>query len=293
MYLIHINEPFEPFLTIYPSFIYPLFDIVARDHLLVLRKSIGYIKNTVITIDMRRSIVSCENIDSIDQQVIEELLGLWFKPWNYLSDVERKYLNFIEKIIDKHGGVRIAISPKDRKWVFISVFLSRATSFHTNTVKWVKKIGLSGILDPFNTNYLSLGKNFQLKQINELLSNDSLRNTIQENLNRISSEKTAWKVRMNLVKIKYIGPKTVDALLLFSTRYSVFTPSDRHYKRFLKKFFNVELKPPIKSYCHLHTCYSCSYTSSCITGWSISQFGKLSGWLQTISYLLGNSKIVI
>lgn len=284
---IHLDEPYDFYLTLYPSFIYPLFEFTKRGSSYIIKKSIGALQGSSIIVD--------ENLvcyKGLDHRVVEEWLGLWFKPWSIIGDVEEKYLGFIENVLNKFSSIRIAISPLDRPWVFIAVFLSHNTSFHVNTVKWIKKIGSVNPVNPLDINPLVAGKNYQLVQLSEILDKHGIIKTIVSS-NKITSIKDAWRIRMKLLEIKYVGPKTADAFLLFTTRYSIFTPSDRHYRVFVSKYLGVRRNYPLKKYCKEYTCDSCPLAGNCLTGWSISVFGRLSGWLQTLSYLHGNKLITL
>ncbi|WFO75512.1 hypothetical protein J4526_01030 [Desulfurococcaceae archaeon MEX13E-LK6-19] len=287
-YKLIINEPYDVYLSFYPSFIYPLFEIRKKDSICILKKTIGMYKCSTISIKDNTVYFT-----GVNNSIVQEWLGLWFKPWLLLNEVDRKYLGFIENLVEKFSSIRIAISGEDKPWVFLSVFLSRNTSFHTNTVKWIRKIGSIEPINPFNIDPANVGGSYQLKQLAEILKTRSIVDKLVTLISRISTEKDAWKARANLLKIKYVGPKTVDAFLLFTTRYSFFTPSDRHYKSFIQSFLDRKLNLPLKKYCLRYTCFSCPYNGSCLTGWSISSFGRLSGWIQTLSYLYGNNKIAI
>ncbi len=287
--IIRVRGVYNPYLTLYPSFIYPLFTHKTIDGRYIVRKDIGVYKGLSITFSMGESYILVSR-DDIESSFIYDITGLWFNPRDYVVDVKSRYRVFVEELVDRLESVRIAVSRIDRGWVFTSVFLSRATSFHKNTVRWVRAIA-SRYIDPLECNPLIVGGNFQLKQLSRLLGmyKSVLRELVVNG--RIVCEEDAWLIRRELLRLKYVGVKTVDAYLLFTTRYSFFTPVDRHYIGFVKKFFRETLYSPRRRYCVIYTCYNCPFRDKCLCGWSISSFNMLSGWIQTIAYLYGNKLV--
>ncbi|MCD6488830.1 MAG: hypothetical protein J7K21_06370, partial [Desulfurococcales archaeon] len=162
--IINLEEHYDLCLTLLPSFIYPLFEMFNK---FSYKKIIGYCQDSILT--QKGDIIELSGCNN--PKVLYEWGGLWFDPVNYVSDVDHRYLIFVEKLIDKYHGVRMAISPIDAPWVFISVFLSRATDFYRNTVRWVRKIARKNPLDPFNIDPDIIGKNFQLQQL-KMIMND-------------------------------------------------------------------------------------------------------------------------
>ncbi len=285
-----LKTSYDPYLTFYPSFIYPLFKhrVYGRNYTIV--KAIGEHKGLAIRIE--------DNIVYIDRDVDERFLlditGLWFDPLAYVNDVKDAYSDFVLKLIEKYRCIRIAISPYDRVWIFISIFLSRATSFHRNTVKWIKELHDKCLYNnPLYCDPLVVGRNFQLRQLHELLEHslNALEDLLQPS--PVDDEDMAWFLRREFLRLKYVGVKTIDAYLLFTTHNSFFTPVDRHYIVFTRKFFKLELYPPHRNCCIRYSCHECPYRNRCLCGWSIGVFGRLSGWIQTLSYLYGNRVIVI
>ncbi|RLG84338.1 MAG: hypothetical protein DRO40_01485 [Thermoprotei archaeon] len=282
-----INEPYDPYLTIYPSFLYPFFDYINNYKKWV--KTCGYCKGAVI--EFRDNTILLHNCN--DDKVLPYWTGLWFVPRILLYDIEPRYMGFIENLVEKFEHIRLAISPQDPIWVFISVFLSRNTNFHTITVKWIKDIARFYENDPTGINVLKIGRSYQLRQLKELLGDKNLWSLIESIRSNYNNEKFCWKLRKTLISRRFIGPKTADAFLLFSTQCSLFTPADRHYLRFTRKYFGQKLVSPNKRYCLINTCYECPISGNCITGWSILAFGRMSGWIQTIAYLIGKKKITL
>ena len=281
---IKLPKQYNLSLTFYPSFTYPLYRFIGNKAI----KDIGVCSGTIFT--FYRDHV---NIDgSCDKDVIEKLLGLWFDPLEYIDSVNKRYRDYILDLVNRFNGIRLAISPSDRIWVFMAVFLSKATNFHANTVKWVRKIASIGLNNFIKNGYRSIGNSFQLKQLWHLLNESSIIDLL-ESFNPYNFD-DSWRLRRKLLRYKYIGVKTVDAFLLFATQFSFFTPIDRHYKKFLVQKLGLRgYREPLNDLCKLYDCRICPLSRKCLSYFSRRNFGKLSGWIQTLSYLAGNKLLNI
>ncbi len=271
-----INERIDLRLSLYPSFASALFIQLDNETLL---KDLGYGKG--LKIRVRCNEVVCEGV-LCDDELIKEWIGIWFNPYDYLDKVKRSRRWIIEKLINLYNGVRIITSSIDWKIILAAVFLSRRTDYHVNVVRWIKTIFKDTYIENTDTIIERIdvaGKSYQLKQLK--LSIDSLFN--------VNFNEEPWILRRELLLRKYVGPKVVDAFLLFTKKGSVFTPSDIHYQRFVKNLnlVNRKLGIPMKNMCLRYgaNCFDCPFRDNCLTGWSISVFGELSGWVQTIAYI--------
>ncbi len=284
VFSIELPKGYNLELTLYPSFTYPFYRSLGN----VLVKDIGVCRGTTFTFYSDRVVVE----GNCSRDTIEELLGLWFNPWNYIDDVDPEYRDYVQDLIERYHGVRLAISSEDKIWLFISVFLSRTTSFHTNTVRWIRKIALHGLDHFIREGYGFVGNSFQLKQLWILLNTTDLVKLISSFNPR--SLHNSWRIRRKLLKYRFVGVKTVDAFLLFSTPHSFFTPIDRHYKRFLMMRFQLRgYREPLSHLCRRYDCSFCPLASRCLSFFSRRVFGRLGGWIQTLSYLAGNRLVRI
>ncbi|NPA70487.1 MAG: hypothetical protein GXO26_06725, partial [Crenarchaeota archaeon] len=122
-----------------------------------------------------------------------------------------------------------------------------------------------------------VGNSYQLQQLADVI----------DQVLSIKLEDDFWIVRQNLLKIPYAGPKVVDAFLIFTKSTTSIAPSDIHYERFVKRFKIFEnFKKPVKSYCIRYRCYNCPISNKCLTGLSYKYIGRLSSWIQTVSYVI-------
>ncbi len=57
-----------------------------------------------------------------------------------------------------------------------------------------------------------------------------------------------WEPRKRLLRYRWVGTKTVDAYILFTTHCPAVASIDRHYRRFLLDYFSLPkyMKPPEK-----------------------------------------------
>ena len=272
-----INERIDLRLSLYPSFASVLFTQLDNETLL---KDLGYGKG--LRIRVHRHEVECEGV-LCDDELIKEWIGIWFNPYNYLDKAKRSKKYVIEKLIDLYNGVRIITSSVDWKIILVAVFLSRRTDYHVNVVRWVKTIFrdtyIENNIDTVIKRIDVAGKSYQLKQLKSSISS----------LFNINFNERPWSLRRELLLKKYVGPKVVDAFLLFTKKGTVFTPSDIHYQRFVRNLNLVDKKLgiPMKNICLRYgaNCFDCLFRNNCLTGWSISVFGELSGWVQTIAYI--------
>ncbi|MEM1749676.1 MAG: hypothetical protein QW369_05435 [Desulfurococcaceae archaeon] len=273
-----LSKPYDLVLTLLPSFTYPLFS--ERRGALV--KDYGYCRGMEIQRAESSIVVSgCSN-----EEFINEVLGLWYDPLNYLSDLSCSFKDLIEELVWSFRKIRLSISTMDKCLVFAACFLSRATNYYSNTVKWVRAIASVDLSSMRRADLSSISSSFQVRQFNYLLKNTDILEALVEANNDLS-ELTI--LRRRLLKYPFIGVKTVDAYLLFSTKHPIFTPIDRHYKSFTREFLGLkEYVEPRKDLCSNYYCWECPRRSRCLTWFSMNSFGRLSGWIQTIAYL--NSK---
>ena len=274
---IKLNRRINIPLSLYPSFASTLFRVEYSNSNVTLTKLIGYSVGAKITV--AKNEVVCEG--TCKPELLKEWLGLWFNPWTYINDVHRDIKPLIFKLIESYESLTLITSSVDWKIILIATFLSRRTNYHVNVIKWIRKIFSnveSDDLTKIKNRIRSTGRSYQLRQLVEVL----------EELYTINFNKNPWSIRRDLLEIKYVGPKTVDAFLLFSGKGSIFTPSDVHYARFAKRVLGIEnYVMPSKNMCLAYdgNCLKCPYANKCLTGKSIKLFGRLSGWIQTIAYV--------
>lgn len=263
-------------LTLYPSMIYPLFSRVGESE---YAKVVGRFHGTLIKI--ADSLAVAENPRGISTRVLEEWLGTWYDPLEEESRLPRSSRSRVAPLVEAYRGLRIAISSVDREYVFVASFLSQNTSFHSNTCKWI-----SALAEAYGSEFLSgpvefsrAGSSYQLARLERSYS---AYREVKEPLD-------PGELRIALMRIPGVGPKVADAYLLFSRRAPESTPCDVHLRRIVARLGLVEYSAlPAKSLCSRYYCWvesGCPRSGECLRSLLMSAYGKLSGFVQTASYL--------
>ncbi len=283
---ITLNKRIDINKLFYPSFILPLFEIDVETG--TLFKRWGYCRNLKIRRDDNNILVTHEERVCLDY--VDEILGLWFDINRYRRNISRNYLELIDRIMEMHGELGIATSSNDDIEIFSSIFLSRITDFHRNTVRWLRSIlSIHGSLDRilhlnnYNNIFKNISNSFQIRQlITALKDYIGVRDTVFRYRNYI------YDVKNTLFKIKFVGPKVVYAYILFILKNTSYAPIDRNFLKFLKTFAITQTligRIPQKRWCATYICELCKYREECTLHKVRSVFGYMSGWFQTIAYL--------
>jgi len=259
----------------YPSFILTMFEKRINTYI----KVCGIYKGLSIT--QYDNYIEVMYNGVVDNEYVGEVTGLWFDPDKYVNDVSSKFRDKVEELVKLVKFIRIATSRPDYLIILISTFLSRNTDYYTNVIRWVQKIcresGSVANLNPEDVR--RVGSSYQLQQLAEVL----------EQLKSVKLEEDFWKIRKCVLSIKYAGPKVADAFLIFSKITTCLAPTDIHYVRFVKRvgfFSDIDIVYPQKNYCLRYTCENCPRATRCLTGLSYRNFGRLSAWIQTVSYVI-------
>ena len=272
--LIELPKQYSLHDTLYPSFTYPFFEYNNK-----IVKVVGSFSGTVFY--FKKSLIEIQFRDSIPSRFIKEWLGLWFDPSEFVGVLSSTDRRIAETIVKTYRNIRLSVSTCDRDYIFVSVFLSQNTDFHFNTVRWIRK--LVSVYGPeflkANPRFSIAGDSYQLKRLEKVFST----------YKRIETCSDLGFLRMNLLSIKGVGPKTADAFILFSSKNSESTPCDVHLKRFIGRLGLVDFKKlPSKNYCSKYYCWfdsECPVKEECLRYLFMNKFRKLSGWIQTIAYL--------
>lgn len=222
------------------------------------------------------------------------LSGLWFNPLEEAKRLSRSSRRVFEELWELTPGLSIAIDPWDPKIVLYTIFLSKNTNYHINTVKWVKTITskFKSEEELENLKVETIGSNYQILQLSKIKTSiDKILSRLKPYTRQTSVKSGYYKLK-NLLEIPYIGPKTFYAHALFTLGITKCTPTDRHLIRTGKtfKFLSGKLRVPEKKYCRIYDCVyekNCKIIDKCIHGVMIDKFKTLSGWIQTSTYLCG------
>ena len=197
------------------------------------------------------------------------------KYWSGLWLGEEMIMEKAGSLFDAHRELGLAISPSDRHLIFIAVFLSRATPWETNVLRWTNKIFEKDDIDELiRLDFTRFGSSFQLRQLNHVFK------MYVENIYPLDDP---WETRRALLMLDNIGPKTADAYLLFTGIDVSAAPIDRHAIRMARRL-GIEGKPPRKELCIKYTCLECPANNTCLRAILSFRYGIVAGWVQTVFY---------
>lgn len=221
--------------------------------------------------------------------------GAWFNPLENARKLSRRKASYIYKFWEVFPGLSIAINPWDLKAMFYSIFLSKNTRYHVNTVRWLHDMAVKAMceeklpsLDP-----KLFGKSYQLAQLSKIKrSLNEMLNNIAPGFRLIGSRKAFSNMKPKLLSLPYVGSKSVYAFGLFCLGLTFFAPTDRHLMSIAKSAGIVEedARIPEKRLCLKYDCfsnYNCPLLKVCVTAMLMRNFGTMAGWLQTATYLYG------
>ncbi|OYT26270.1 MAG: hypothetical protein B6V02_02055 [Thermoprotei archaeon ex4572_64] len=204
----------------------------------------------------------------------------WIKSYGYFKGLIVKQIGDVleiegcnnSEVISKFLGI----------WYEPEKFIINVTSSlrdNTNVIRWVQKILQlcnEDVKELKKINIEYVGKSYQLKQLVEII----------DQYFNVKEDKDIWNLRKQLLKLKFVGPKVVDAYLLFTGKSTFIAPSDKHYVRFSKRIGLFKYSTlPDKKYCLKFTCEDCPKSHTCLTGLSYKHLSNLSSWIQTVSYV--------
>lgn len=274
MIRILVRNEYDLDLTMFPSFTSSLFDKVSRNYWVKVH---GSFKGLKLRFNGRFLEASIDDIN-----VINTLSGLWYNPREHLRRLSRSLRQKVDPIVEVYEKVRLSINPYDRELIFLATVLSQRTNYHVNVIKWVRRIALlmeRGV-DVKSVNMAEFGKSYQLRRANTVIKQciDLVRlNTTLEDV---------WKIKRELLKCKYVGPKVANAYLMFTRKAPYIVPIDVHFLRFVRNLELLKFKrKPSKSVCQKYTCNICAFKLECVEALVMKEFKTLSSWIQTVAYI--------
>ena len=281
-------EEFDLELSLYASFSLPLFEEHGEGG---FTKIYGYKAGLRL-----RGYVGTLEYEGCDTLEASLLSGCWFDPLEEARKLPRRRRACFYELWQVFPGLGIAIDPWDPKALFYSIFLSRNTDYHVNTVRWVREMALraggeEGIssLDP-----RSVGSSYQLAQLAEVREEAlGVLDRLPRGLDILGSEGFYRSVKKDLLALPYVGPKTVHAFGLFCFGLTQLAPADRHLLRVARSLGLVdeEVRLPRKELCMIYDCSRgpsvCPQARRCLTAIMMEELGPLAGWFQTASFLYG------
>ncbi len=267
-----LNADIDLDLSLYVSFLLPLFDKV-DNHTWV--KVAGYARGVKLV--KRNGRLCC--VGGRQSKVCVYLTGLWCFERCY-KGIGRKTDYIPPHILHLARKLTIIASPWDADLIAIAAFLSRRTSWITNTVSWVREIAMRGVKKGTIEYVATKYRSYQLKQLLEVV--DELLNVI-EPIRRLETV-NPWWMRRRLLSVKYVGPKVADAILLFTGVTSSVAPYDTHLARMLNEM-GLPHTAPVKTYCRRFSCVECPLRSRCGSTLTVSLYGEAAGLIQSAAYV--------
>ena len=246
--------------TLAPSFVRALFE----------EREGGYVK---IAGRCRGARVWQEGEEIVGEGCGEEELRLWSGLWLDRRLVEER----APLLAAAHRELGLSVSPYDRHLIFVAVFLSRATSWEGNVLRWCRKIFSSAdtLEELLELDFTRFGGSFQLRQLGSAL---------REYAEGAHALPDPWEVRRALLSVRNVGPKLADAYLLFTGLDPSAPPVDRHALRMAARL-GLAGGPPRKELCARYQCPECPASASCLRWKLSSAYGPAAGWVQTAFYV--------
>ncbi|MEM1597516.1 MAG: DNA lyase [Pyrobaculum sp.] len=203
--------------------------------------------------------------------------GRWYNAWQYVGDVEREAVDYIYPLLEKYGDcVGISTSPGDEDLLFVVAFLTQNTNYHTNVLRWAEALFSRGErLEDVARQAPEVGRSYQLQRLPPAVAQ-------YLKLGRP-------RRRQTLLSIPGVGPKVADLFLLF-TGDTAAAPVDKHFMRQAPRL-GLRGGPPKSAYCKKYDCGTCPAAGSCLRRQAEEKYGRLAGWVQTLSYLIDKGKL--
>ncbi|ABM80048.1 hypothetical protein [Hyperthermus butylicus] len=266
-----LGYQFDLDLSMYPSFVSSLYVRIAAQR---WRRVIG--ASHIVFIESGR--VCCEG-DGCSIELVEKLSGLWCMERCLRGIAASKYSEPLRQLLMAYRGLSVsAAGPGDELLVASAVVLSRRTSYARNVRRWMYII-----FKHTKSLYEAAERAARLPSPQPRLLAailHELAETLQEGCT------SPWRLRQRLLGIPGVGPKTADAILLFTGCSSRVAPGDVHLARFTEMVLGWRLHPPLKNRClRTASCMECTYAASCLTGRIVREFGDGAGLVQTLAYV--------
>ncbi|MEM2137436.1 MAG: hypothetical protein QXI93_05720 [Candidatus Methanomethylicia archaeon] len=286
--ILEVWDEFDLELSLKASFSLPLFiEFNSKSYI----KFYGFKSGLKFKIDGGRTLFSgCD----LSEALI--LSGAWFNPFEHVKNLSGSERSLAYRLMDVFPGLGIAIDPWDVKAMFYSIFLSRNTDYHNNTVRWLRKI-LSKAVDEDGLKFvdpMDFDNSYQLKQLSKVKDSlHSIFNDFNFGLNFLHSIKVYSDLKRKLLSISYVGSKSVHALGLFCFGLTSIAPVDRHLTFIIESLgLFDDFIMPRKTLCLKYDCLvkmgSCPINDKCLMMFLMRRFGVMAGWIQTATYLYGS-----
>jgi endonuclease III len=273
---VEVND-FDLDLSMYPSFVSSIYDRISRN---LWIKVLGNDKGRIIYLS--RNLLCCEG-ENCDSEVLSYLSGSWCEEV-CLEDLERRLNRFpmLKELLIRFSGLKVIATKEDPLLIASAVVLSRRTAYYYNVRRWMRYLfrDFEGKRDIKKVKKRTkILKSPQARVLSEVIQG------LAETLEEVDGYK---RLREELLKIKYIGPKTADAIALFLGYTTEVAPPDVHLMRFANKVLGLKVGLiPSKILCMKGgiLCKVCRYSDRCLEGIIVNTFRRASGFIQTLAYV--------
>jgi len=297
---VEVDLPYNLDLTMKPSFLSSLYHKEGSWWVKIAGFLAGSLK---LKQEGRKFVAKC--LKELDRNLLfEEVMfesGLWSKPFEDMVGILTSSIrSSIEFLVEQFPGVRLAVSPRDFKCIFIGAVLSKRTRYDVFVKNWVRRIWLK-----FKCNFevIASAHPSELSAIGSSYQIYDLKRTLKSYLKihgEVSSNLPTAIFRRKLMMCWGVGPKIADATILFTRCDPSVIPIDAHLLRAVNYFNWAEnFKLPVKSLCLKYACNSdeslilnapvcpLSLENLCLRERLRKIFNGLGGWVQTLTYLAG------
>jgi len=255
-------------LSLYPSYLLPLFEVERRDKILYITKKYGACRGLVCRSIGNKTI--CEIPPTCSISYAQKLLGI------DKYDLFRKVLGDLG--IAYRLGFTLMYSPIDKLHVISSIYLSRNTDYYINTLRW-HRVFLENKCYDSPAVCRGIFSSYVFQQFLEAYP-------LLSSILVVSPGRNAYGEARRLLSIKGIGPKTISAYLLHAYGFTEHAPIDRYYHRVLQRL-GINGRIPPKKYCirFLGECWKCPYNDRCLYYSASRIMGRLNGFVQSLIYI--------
>ncbi len=260
-------------LSMYPSFASALYAYTARQTWV---KVLGLYRGLRL-----RSVGGRLVLEGAYSQKLARLVdGTWH--YNATMTLRERAQGLLSRLLELYQGL-VVVAAEERDLIALTVFLSRRTSYHSNVVRWVRYI----LADIDYREPCRLDTRTVAERARHLPSYQprQLAAVIDQLVDAVCSTDNPTKMRRKLLEIQYVGPKTADAILLFTATTSRVAPADTHLNK-LARSLGLRLAYPQKHQClRAGECTACSMADHCLSGAIVKAYGDAAGLVQTIAYV--------
>lgn len=230
------------------------------------------------------------NADARIREVILHELGLWDeKPSSRIARLSGSLREQVKALSELFPGVRLSIAPHDFNCIFIAVVLSKRAKYDVFVRKWIKDLWGKWHCSP---EIIARLKPEDIKSVGTSYQLTDLIKTLRDYIKISARHGGIEEIRRVLMLCWGVGPKVADATLLFTSKSPWIVPCDTHLQRISRRLNWVErgVRMPTKSLCLRYYCDECiDRYGPCLRKEIERLFLGFGGWVQTLTYLFGNS----